>query len=327
MWGLELATFNREALAKDKAAAPLVRSYLGMRLAIGLIGLILPIVLVLIDQLFLANHQLRGSMSAYYHSSARDVFVGGLVSTGIFLVTYMSAKRRTYDYVISSVAGVLVMIVAFFPTGRAASDFPANAHFATSASSCTDFPGPPICAGTQSWLGEHVTELIHRGSASAFVVLLALLCWVWAVREAALGPRRHDRNASARPDGGSIPVEPPSSLHEATRHLLRTLRYLWDGGVRQPNGSVTHYGPPRRRALAYIAAAVAILLSAAWSLIGTDLPLPWFGRIGRTYVSEFGAFESFGIAWIVAAWDLMPSKIAGAGHQLTRLVDKVSRTP
>ena len=319
MWGLELATFNREALAHDTAAAPLIRSYLFMRLALGVVGVALPVVLVAIDQFFLADQPIRGSMSAYYHSSSRDVFVGGLVSTGLFLLTYMSAKPRTYDFVLSSVGGLLVIVVAFFPTGRSAADFPAAAHFAASASSCTDVPGPPACSGVEARFGEDTVQFVHRGSASAFVLVLAMLCWVWAVREAAFGPKRgHARRGT---------VVPPRSLREATLHPLRTIRYLWNGTVAQPDGPPIAYGPPRRRALMYLAMAVVILLSALWSLIGVDIPIPVFGRIGPTYAAEFGAFEAFGIAWIAAAWDLMPGAIASAGHGVSRMLDKVTGTP
>lgn len=319
MWGLELATFNREALARDAAAVPLIRSYMFMRLTIGMVGVALPIVLVVIDGFFLSDHPIRGSMSAYYHSSARDVFVGGLVSTGLFLLTYMSAKPRTYDFVLSAIGGVLVVVVALFPTGRAAADFPADAHFAASSTSCSTFPGPPACSGVEAKFGESAVQLVHRGSAGVFVLLLAVLCWVWAVREAAFGPRR-------RRTGHGV-VQPPRSLHEATLHPARTLRYLWNGTVSQPDGRAIAYGPPRRRALMYLAMAVVILLSAGWSLVGVDIAIPGFGRIGPTYAAEFGAFEAFGAAWITAAWDLMPRAIASAGHHVSRVVDKVTGTP
>lgn len=316
MWGLELATFDREALARDQAAVPLIRSYLFMRLAIGLVGVVLPILLVVIDGVLLSDHGIRGSMSAYYHSSARDVFVGGLVSTGLFLLTYMSAKPRTYDFVLSAVCGVLVIVVALFPTGRSAADFRAADHFVASSTSCATFPGPPACSGVEARLGESAVQAVHRGAAGVFVVLLAVLCWIWAVREAAFGPARGDTSQGV--------VPPPRSLHEATRHPLRTIRYLWNGNVRQPDGRTVSYGRPRRRALMYLAMAVLILLSALWSLVGVDIPVPGFGRIGPTYAAEFGAFEAFGAAWIAAAWDLMPAAISAAGNGVARAVDKVS---
>lgn len=317
MWGLELATFDREALARDKSAVPLIRSYLFMRLTIGILGVVLPILLVVIDQFLLSDHGIRGSMSAYYHSSSRDVFVGGLVSTGLFLLTYMSAKPRTYDFVLSAVCGVLVIVVALFPTGRDAGDFPASDHFVASSTSCRTFPGPPACSGVEAKLGESAAQTVHRGSAGAFVLLLAVLCWVWAVREAAFGPKRIKTSRGAD--------QPPRSLHEATLHPFRTIRYLWSGTVGQPNGRTIAYGPPRRRALMYLAMAAVILLSALWSVVGVDIPIPGFGRIGPTYAAEFGAFEAFGAAWIAAAWDLMPGPISAAGNGISRAVDKISR--
>lgn len=56
-------------------------------------------------------------MSAYYHSPARDLFVGGLWATGVVLVSYLWWKFKTWDFSLSLVAGIAVLSVATFPTG------------------------------------------------------------------------------------------------------------------------------------------------------------------------------------------------------------------
>lgn len=162
MFGLELTTFDRDAAEQNEAAKPFIESYLWMRMAIGLIGVLLPVLLVLVDWWFVrARAPIRGSMSAYYHSSARDLFVGGLVSTGLFLLTYMSAKKRTYDYVLSTVGGLLVIVVAFLPTARSGSELGLE-HFKPSGSSCSVHPGPPACNGFENEWGESTVRTIHR---------------------------------------------------------------------------------------------------------------------------------------------------------------------
>jgi hypothetical protein len=194
MFGLELKTFDREAAGLD---SPFVRSYLAMRFRIGLVAFALPWVLIVIDWLLITNQrQIRGSMSAYYHSPARDVFVGGLFVTGAFLVSYLRAKRKTYDYWLSTIAGLALIVVALVPTGRALS----APGFTVNGESCVEFPGPPDCNGFQKALDESTARLVHGIAASVFVLLLAALCFVFALREFGFGQAA--RKLCADPDVG-----------------------------------------------------------------------------------------------------------------------------
>src|SRR5215203_533751 len=71
------------------------RSYFLMRLLVGCLGVALPVVLLLGDLFFMgANFSARGSMSAYYHSGMRDVFVSILAVVGMLLVTYKITERN-----------------------------------------------------------------------------------------------------------------------------------------------------------------------------------------------------------------------------------------
>jgi hypothetical protein len=72
---------------------PLVLSYLGIRRAIGLSGLLLPIVLGPVGWLVFGI-DIQDNMSSYYHTVLRDVFVGTLCAIGIFLFCY-----RGHDWV------------------------------------------------------------------------------------------------------------------------------------------------------------------------------------------------------------------------------------
>lgn len=68
------------------SAQPLVVSYIGVRRAIGVSGLLLPIVLGPIG--WLMGIDIQDNMSSYYHTPLRDVFVGTLCAIGIFLFCY-----------------------------------------------------------------------------------------------------------------------------------------------------------------------------------------------------------------------------------------------
>ncbi len=89
----------------------LVMSYLGIRRAIGISGLLLPIVLGPVGLLF--GIEIQDNLSSYYHTPLRDVFVGTLCAIGIFLFCY-----RGYDRVENWTANlgcVSALGVALFP--------------------------------------------------------------------------------------------------------------------------------------------------------------------------------------------------------------------
>ncbi len=319
MFGLQLTTFDRDAAGDNPAARAFIRSYLVMRLAIGLLGVVLPVLLVVVDWWFLDTHRpVRGSMSAYYHSSARDVFVGGLVATGLFLLTYMSAKKRTYDYVLSTAGGVLVIIVALLPTARDGREL-GMGGFEPSGDSCDRFAGPPACNGFQKVWGEDVVRDIHQLTASTFVVLLALLCVVFALRELGYGP---GVKALLGEERGVRAV-----LAALKARKVGLLTYLWKGLPADPqaDGDAATARPPRRRVLGYLLAAKIIVLSALWAVFGVAISVPTVdGQVGSTYVGEFGAFVSFGVAWLIAAWDLMPGPVKLLSDRVAGAVDSIS---
>lgn len=92
---------------------PLVLSYLGLRKAIGTIGTALPFVLAF-GKILLESPGIQSSMSAYYYTVMRDVFVGSLCAIAVFLMSYRGYERQ--DYVAGKLACLFALGVAFFPT-------------------------------------------------------------------------------------------------------------------------------------------------------------------------------------------------------------------
>ncbi|MBP0452674.1 DUF998 domain-containing protein [Kitasatospora sp. RG8] len=92
-----------------------------LRLGIGVLGLLLPIVLPVGNSLTSSRIALLSSMSASYYSHMRNVFVGGLCAIGVFLICYRHDRREDR---LSSVAGVLAILVALFPAEPPASVTP-----------------------------------------------------------------------------------------------------------------------------------------------------------------------------------------------------------
>jgi hypothetical protein len=91
---------------------PLVRSYLAVRKSIGVVGIALPFVLVLGG--LIAGIGLQGSISAYYHTGMRDVFVGSLCAIAVFLWSYRGYDER--DDRAGNLACVAALGVALLPT-------------------------------------------------------------------------------------------------------------------------------------------------------------------------------------------------------------------
>ena len=109
---------------KAPGAEPYVRSYVFMRLAIGVLGFLLPPLLVFLEPiLFDGQPYPRGSLSAYYYSGVRELFVGMLCAIGVFLVIYKIADR-TRESRVSTYAGIAVIVVALFPTGKPGAGVP-----------------------------------------------------------------------------------------------------------------------------------------------------------------------------------------------------------
>ncbi len=91
---------------------PLVRSYLFLRKGVGIIGVALPFVLI-IGKIILESPGISGSISSYYYSVMRDVFVGSLWAIAVFLICY---RYEIWDDIASTIAGICAIGVALFPT-------------------------------------------------------------------------------------------------------------------------------------------------------------------------------------------------------------------
>ena len=147
-----------------------VRSYVFSRFCIGLLGVLLPPVLVLLEPaLFDGQPFPRGSLSAYYYSGVRELFVGGLWAIGVFLVVYKFLDF-SWESVLSSLAGVAAVLVAVFPT---------------------ELPGSGVTPTPfQVKFGESTVTAIHYASAIAFIALLVPIVLFFARDE---GRREHRR--------------------------------------------------------------------------------------------------------------------------------------
>jgi hypothetical protein len=91
----------------------LVISYRTLRKIVGVLGISFPIVLFAGAFLFF-DLGIQSSISSYYHTGMRDVFVGTLCVIGFFLLSYRGHEPKD-DYA-GDVACVAALMVAFVPT-------------------------------------------------------------------------------------------------------------------------------------------------------------------------------------------------------------------
>ena len=94
-----------------------VISYLTLRKAIGLIGILLPVVLAGVYMLLASKIIFQASISAYYYTSMRNVLVGALCAIGVFLFAYRGYGWQ--DNLCTNAAGAFAVGVAWLVKGQA----------------------------------------------------------------------------------------------------------------------------------------------------------------------------------------------------------------
>jgi len=150
-------------------------SYRIIRLAVGCLGILLPVIFIVGEAAFLKGGvQVRGSLSAYYHSPMQDFFVGGLCIIGLMLATYMGGEPKSWDFWVSLLAGIAVLGVVFFPTSRPPDQ---------ASSGICGSPKAIGCSAVESTLGEHRTALIHAACAIVFITCLAIMSFLFGLAE------------------------------------------------------------------------------------------------------------------------------------------------
>ena len=144
----------------------LVHSYLFLRRAVGILGVLLPVVLIG-GKALIQGGPLLNSISDYVYSDMRGVLIGTMAALGVFLLSY-----RGYgwvDDVVADVAAVGAIGVALFPT--------------------TPLTGQPSTAA-------QAVGLVHIISASLFFAALIIFCLVLFTRGDSAQPtgRKQARN-------------------------------------------------------------------------------------------------------------------------------------
>ncbi|HYW95359.1 MAG TPA: hypothetical protein VE870_07220 [Bacteroidales bacterium] len=99
---------------KENRLTPSLISYLTIRKALGILGIALPLVMIAGSVLLGHCHEIQSSISAYYYTNMRNVFVGIIFSIALFLFSYRGYEKK--DAMAGKLACFFAVCVALFPT-------------------------------------------------------------------------------------------------------------------------------------------------------------------------------------------------------------------
>lgn len=94
--------------------AQYTQTYFALRRMVGLIGMALPFTLMFGNYFLFSGVIVLPTVSEYYYTPMRDLFVGALVAIALFISFYSGVG--IWDRVSGILAGVMALGVAFFPT-------------------------------------------------------------------------------------------------------------------------------------------------------------------------------------------------------------------
>jgi hypothetical protein len=103
-----------ENLNQERSPKPELISFLTLRRTVGWLGVLLPVALLVGSFLFGACKVIQPSISHYYFTNMREVFVGVLCAVSLFLFAYKGHSKL--DSWASNMAGFFALGVALFPT-------------------------------------------------------------------------------------------------------------------------------------------------------------------------------------------------------------------
>lgn len=148
----------------DQHNIDLVQSFTRVRLALGFLGLSLPLILILggiLDQprIDVATSRIEPTISDFYHTTYRDIFVGSLCAIGVFLISYRGYRRGPGEWInddwLATIAGLAAFGLAFFPN---------------------EGGGDAVVSMTQKMVGTQWAPVLHYSFALVFFLSLAGFC-------------------------------------------------------------------------------------------------------------------------------------------------------
>lgn len=159
----------------------LIYSYHAIQKAIGWLGISLPFTLMTGYFLLFHGHRILGSVSHYYYTGMRDVFVGIICSIALLLFFYRGYdnwKKINWDTWITNLVGLSAIGIAFFPANLTGVVYwPGTVHFLCSASFFLLFSFYSIFIFTRK-APEPTIEKLVRNKIYIICGLIILVCLI-----------------------------------------------------------------------------------------------------------------------------------------------------
>lgn len=155
----------------SKHRSDMVLSYNRVRNALGILGVAMPIMLIMAG--LFSQDGVQTSLSDYFHTTSRDIFVGCLFAMGVFLISYRGYQRADGEWIsddlIATIAGLSAFGIALFPN-----------------------KGPVLAFETvaQEAVGFTISPIFHFGSALLFYLCMSLFCYIKFTKNASPARRR-----------------------------------------------------------------------------------------------------------------------------------------
>lgn len=278
----------RKALQSHPARsdAEMVMDYRALRAVIGLIAFLLVPVIYAGNWLlftrhaggcFLPNPRLPDSLSGYYYTHMRNMFIGGMCAMGIFLAAYRGHDR--WDSRLTNVAGLAAICIALCPTMPPYYSQSPNGpnQFFTAANVC----GPVTPITYQQSPSQRLFSYVHLGSLVVLFVMVFLMVLVQFTRT--VEADGHDRG------------DPAGGIRGWWKSLFSQGITAWWQSL-FPAGPSNSGKRRRNRVYVFCAGCIAIcgllaLVTVIWPSTGNVAPWLLF--------AESGGFLFFGIAWYV----------------------------
>ncbi len=198
-------------------------SYIGLRKAVGWIGILLPFALWF-GATLIFKEDAQNTMSHYYYTSMRNLFVGSLCAVGLFLFFY--AGYDQWDDWSANLAGVFAIGIAWLPTTEYGLDTIGILHFVCATAFFLILSGISIFLFTKTNQGAEIEKpkknrnAIYKICGYVMIVCLvailiyvlflqenkvtSLIYWAEAIALIAFGVSWLTKGGSIFPDGGAL---------------------------------------------------------------------------------------------------------------------------
>ena len=144
----------------DRKGDQMVISYLGLRKAIGWLGILLPFILLTGNYLVRCYtgyetdcNPFKSSISDYYYTRMGDLFVGILSLVAIFLICYKGYEKK--DNILTNLAGIFAFAIVLFPTSDSS----------------------PIPCNLRCYISDRLVGSIHFAMATLFFLTLSYISY------------------------------------------------------------------------------------------------------------------------------------------------------